>query len=111
MLLKDCLSLSFSYLTFVIQDKIENEDPCLDANVFDLTPYNYIFNKNTAFIQGDFVSKDHQMLADVLQKISNINLDHLQILNYTQDVYQFEEDDEGDPQKNSALHKAVNSGN
>ena len=79
--------------------------------MFDLTSYNYIFNKNTAFIQGDFVSKDHQMLADVLQKISNINLDHLQILNYTQDVYQFEEDDEGDPQKNSALHKAVNSGN
>lgn len=49
-LLKDCLSLSFSYLTFVMQDKIENNDPCMDGNVFDITPYNYIFNKNTCFI-------------------------------------------------------------
>ena len=49
-LLKDALSLSFSYLTFVIQDKIENKDPCIEGNVFDLTPYNYIFNMNTAFI-------------------------------------------------------------
>lgn len=43
--------------------------------------------------------------------ISDVNPDHLQILNYNQEVYENEEDDNGDPRKNSALHQAVRSGN
>lgn len=51
------LSLPFSYMSFVIKDKIENEESV--GLLFDPTPYNYIYNKSTSFIDGDFVANDH----------------------------------------------------
>ena len=59
------ISLSFSYMSFVIKDKIEKYDPSL-GKTFDPEPYNYIYNKSTSFIDGDFVCKDHQQLNYVL---------------------------------------------
>ena len=40
------------------KNKIEKKDPCLKKNYFDPVPYNYIFNKGTAFTDDDFVKKD-----------------------------------------------------
>ena len=53
------ITLPFSYMSFVIKDKIENEDPNIQGNLFDPVPYNYIYNRSTSFIDGDFVSNDH----------------------------------------------------
>ena len=53
------MAFPFSYMTFVILDKIETKDPMTEGNTFDITPFNYIFNKKTAFLDGDFVKNDH----------------------------------------------------
>lgn len=42
-------------MTFVILDKIEQGDELQKGNVFDLEPYNYVFNKSNPFIDGNFV--------------------------------------------------------
>ena len=46
-------------MTFVILDKIEKKDDSLLPNVFDVTPFNYILNRKSAFLDGDFVKNDH----------------------------------------------------
>jgi len=51
--------LPFSYMTFVIKEKIETEDSVMEDNEFDIVPYNYIFNKSTCFIDGTFIFDDH----------------------------------------------------
>ena len=43
-------------MCFVIKDKIEKMDEAQKGNKFDLQPYNYIFNKGTAFTDGMFVA-------------------------------------------------------
>lgn len=42
-------------MSFVIKDKIEINDSNQEFNVFDITPYNYVFNNSTAFIDSIFV--------------------------------------------------------
>lgn len=79
------LTLPFSYMSFVIKDKIENEDPCL-GKLFDPEPYNYIYNKSTSFIDGDFVSNDHNQLNYVLEELEKIDPNSLEIINYTNDT-------------------------
>ena len=49
---KEYISLSFSYITFMILSKIEKDDPSAKKNHFDSVPYDYIFNKSTAFLDG-----------------------------------------------------------
>jgi hypothetical protein len=80
------ISLSFSYMSFVIKDKIEKEDPCL-GKFFDPEPYNYIYNKSTSFIDGDFVSNDHNQLNHVLEELEKIDSNSLEIINYTNEKF------------------------
>lgn len=47
--------MPFSFMNFVIKDKIEIKDPLVKNNIFDPTPYNYLFNNSTAFLDGSFV--------------------------------------------------------
>ena len=49
-------------MTFVIKNKIEEEDDSVVENEFDPEPYNYIFNKSTSLIEGNFVVEDHFQL-------------------------------------------------
>ena len=44
-------------MSFVIKDEIEKGQET--KYVFDEVPYNYLFNKSTSFIDGDFVKNDH----------------------------------------------------
>ena len=46
-------------MTFVIKEKIENNDLAALGNIFDPEAYNYIFNRSNCFIDGDFVYNDH----------------------------------------------------
>ena len=41
--------------------------------VFDINPFNYIFNKRTAFLDGDFVVGDIEQLEYVLSNFHQIN--------------------------------------
>ena len=44
MIFQEFISIPFSYMAFVILDKIEIEDELTKGNYFDLEPYNYLFN-------------------------------------------------------------------
>ena len=57
LIIQQYLSLSFSYMTFVIKDKIEQG--AFNFNNFDSVPYNYIFNKGTSFLDGNMCKKNH----------------------------------------------------
>jgi hypothetical protein len=49
-LFENYLALPFCYMSFMIKDKIEKMDDSLTNNEFDITPYNYIFNKSSMFM-------------------------------------------------------------
>lgn len=79
-------------MTFVIKDKIEFNDKHQKNNQFDLTPYNYIYNKSSSFLDGNiiFLFKD---LANVLQNFERINPKLLGILYYAHEVINFYDED------------------
>jgi hypothetical protein len=64
-------------MSFVIKDKIENNDQFQKENVFDLEPYNYIFNRSTSFLDGDIIAKDWNQLEEVLKNFYKIDVELL----------------------------------
>ena len=64
--MSETISLPFSYMCFVIKEKIENDDPLQKGNIFDPEPYNFMFNKGNCFTYGNFVGNDHEQLKYVL---------------------------------------------
>ena len=58
LILYEYLSLGYSYMTFMMRDKIQTRDSCLEGNEFDLEPYNYIYNKTTCYLEGKFVTEN-----------------------------------------------------
>jgi len=55
-----------------------------DDDEFDETAYNYLFNKSTSFIDGNFVKFDHKRLEMVLENFEAIDIKMLELLNYVQ---------------------------
>lgn len=80
----------------------------IEGGYFDPEPYNYIFNKNTPYTEGEFVLKDPKQLRDILKEFKKLDIDYLDILNYTQDVHL---KGSSEPQFNSALHRVVQEEN
>ena len=66
--MNEYISLGFSYLTFVMLEKLNKGDKTAQENEFDPEPYNYLFNKSTVFIDSAFVYKDHKRLGTILNK-------------------------------------------
>ena len=67
-LFKGDICLGSNFMTFVIKNKIEKK--CAREvlnNAFDITPYNYIFNNSTAFIDSKFAANNPHDLEDVLK--------------------------------------------
>jgi len=60
LIIGEYLQLPFSYMTFVIKDRIEKKDKRTENFIFDSYPYNYIFNKSSSFIDGEFVKNDNE---------------------------------------------------
>lgn len=85
MIFQEYLCLPFSYMTFVIKDKIERQDKHQEGNIFDPTPYNYVFNKSTSFLDGKTIFINKQ-LSYVLENFERINPIMLELLHYTQDI-------------------------
>ena len=52
MIFKEYISLAFSFMSFVIKNKIEEDDEQFKKKEFDPMPYNYLINKSTAFIDS-----------------------------------------------------------
>jgi hypothetical protein len=70
-------------MTFVIMEHIEKKEIMQCENVFDLVPFNYIYNRKTAFLDGEFVKNNYQMLHKVLKHFERLDPELLEILNYT----------------------------
>lgn len=77
LIFREFICLPFSYMTFVIKDKIEKRDILQKNNQFDLEPYNYLINKGTCFTDGEFVIEDHQELERVLKNLTKIDVDYV----------------------------------
>lgn len=50
--------------------------------MFDIVPYNYLFNRSTAFLDSEFVRSDHEMLEQVLRNLSLKGKQYLNQLGY-----------------------------
>jgi len=74
--------LAFSYMSFVIKSKIEENDPHQELNKFDIKPYNYIYNKRSSFLDSKFVFDDFITLEHVLSNCLKINPKYLDALAY-----------------------------
>ena len=83
LVLYEYLSLGYSYMTFMMRNKIQFRDPCLNGNEFDLEPFNYIYNKTTAYFEGKFVIEDQTRLSQILKASCKVNPDSLDQLHYT----------------------------
>ena len=86
MVLKEYLSLPFCYMSFVIKDLLEKDKKLSVGNTFDLVPYNYVYNRSTAFLDSDFVFRDHQKLEAILENFYQLDAQLLEILHYIQIV-------------------------
>lgn len=64
------LSLSFSYMSFVIKDMIERKHQ--RSVEFDSEPYNYLFNKRTSLTDSEFTKIDSEELNYVLENFQKI---------------------------------------
>lgn len=82
LLFDDYLSLSFSYMSFVIKRDLEYNEGLVVGNEFDLDAYNYLFNGRTSFIDSTFTREDTDEMPRVLKNFEQLNLSHLGILNY-----------------------------
>ena len=82
LLSEDCNVFGYSYMSFEIKDKIETEQ-LLKANEFDITPFNYVFNKSTSIIDSnDILANEHIAFETILQNIYNLDPSYLEQLNY-----------------------------
>lgn len=87
LILQEYLALPFSYMSFVIKGKIEENCQKAQMNIFDPTPYNYIFNKSSSFLDGDFVQFDHNKLNDILEGLNEVDPVLLEILQIQQEQW------------------------
>ena len=61
-------------MTFVIKEKIETKCSLQKGNIFDIEPYNYIFNKKTIFLDSDIVTEDPEALQHVMENLKNLDI-------------------------------------
>ena len=78
--IKQFISLPFSYISFVIKDKIEKKDKYQVGNIFDVTPFNYIYNKKSCFLDSDIVYSNSHYLQNVLENLKQMDVTYLDLL-------------------------------
>jgi len=73
--LRDVISLPYSYMTFVIISKVDEDlDHYIHADyLFDLEQYNYIINRRTALTANSSVVNDHDKVAYILKSFEAID--------------------------------------
>ena len=59
LIMEEYMSLPFSYMTFVIKNYLENsQKEQFTQYKFDPEPYNYLLNKSSSFLDGNFIKID-----------------------------------------------------
>ena len=76
-MISEHISLGFCYMSFLMQDKIEKGHPDVQDIIFDIEPYNYIFNNGNAFTYGEFVQTDANQLENVLNELCELDEEHV----------------------------------
>lgn len=73
--LRDYISLSYSYMTFVIKKRFDDDevDYTNEDFVFDLEQYNYLIACRTALTETKMATADHDRLQYILQKFKEID--------------------------------------
>jgi hypothetical protein len=54
---------------FLIQEKLEKKDSVALKNEFDPEAYNYMINRSTCFMDGDFTRKENDVLENALKNL------------------------------------------
>lgn len=88
LIFEEYIATPFSYMTFVIRDKIGEGDAKF-GEIFDPEPFQYLFNKSSSFLDDIFVALDHKKLEEILNNFKRIDEDLLEILNYSQSLQRF----------------------
>jgi hypothetical protein len=66
LLSEDSNVFGYSFMSFEIKDKLENQSGHY-RNEFDITPFNYLFNKSTSFIDSsDLLDTDYLAFEKIL---------------------------------------------
>ena len=60
-------------------------DPDVIGNVFDLEPYNYVYNNRNCFIDGQMTRSIPSRLKMVIDELEKMNVDYLQQLYFVGD--------------------------
>ena len=82
-LFNEYISLSFSFMTFVIRGRGQDQMTYLAEDyVFDQEEYDFIINRKTCFTCDSFVGNDFEKLSYVLGKMKELNPILLQQLHY-----------------------------
>lgn len=69
-LFNEYLCFSFSFMTFVIRGKAQEDDDFTDENyMFDPIQYSFILNKRTCLTCDNFVAENYEKLLFVLQNM------------------------------------------
>ena len=86
-ILEEYLALPFSYMSFVIKDFIETtQEEDRETYIFDPEPYNYLLNKSTSFLDGNFVRSNPAELQYVLENLYHLDKGLIELLHYTQTI-------------------------
>jgi hypothetical protein len=73
-LFSEYLSMSFSFMTFVIKDKMDSVDDYLDPNnTFDPTIYNYLINRRNCFTSDNLVGENYEKLYFILSNMEKVD--------------------------------------
>lgn len=68
------ISLSFSFMTFVIRAKSRSSDEVnLKSQIFDVEQYHFLLNRKTCFHCDEFVENDYEKLEYVLSNLERID--------------------------------------
>ena len=81
--LRDYINLSFSYMTFVIKKKLDEDNDYLKEDfLFDKEQYNYLIAKRTAFTDTLSNVADHDKLLHILKNFQDLDPIMLEQLQY-----------------------------
>jgi hypothetical protein len=82
-LFNEYLSLSFSFMTFVIRGKSQQEKGVpKDDYFFDGLQYCFVLNQRTVFTCDNFVGENYQKLSRILKSMEEFNPILLEQLHY-----------------------------
>jgi hypothetical protein len=89
--MKQYVDMSFSYMTFVIQEKIISietgdigEDILLNQG-FDVEAFNYILDKDNCFVDGSLAKANFLKLQQIFKSIKEVDPVYLELLHYSRE--------------------------